>query len=336
MRGREGVVDVEVAERRQRLDEIADRSSPRRCGSGCSRAEGYRRPSSPRPRLRRLRPMQSSAKATGRPSTSRQRRATGFSDMLPGRAPSAGRNGRAGSTLPPLSAISLIVGATRSNARVVGDLAVLHRHVEVDAHEHALALDVGVVERAEALMRAGAPRGRIFAASHRATEDGGEEPRSTHRSVSQSEFRPRRSRRTRRPSASTPLAHDDESSRLQRRVGHARHRRLDLVAGRGSDPGLGASRISAVDPRRLVRRSRESWSRPLAESSRAGSGRLPPSGGRSRAHGSPTAAAQLLDARGVGTGSKRRLDAVRGRGHRAMGLAALRLRVRESSGSRPI
>ena len=31
----------------------------------------------------------------------------------------------------------------------VGDLAVLDRHVEVDAHEHAFALDVGLIERAE-------------------------------------------------------------------------------------------------------------------------------------------------------------------------------------------
>ena len=32
----------------------------------------------------------------------------------------------------------------------VGDLAVLHRHVEVDAQQHALALDVGLIEGAEA------------------------------------------------------------------------------------------------------------------------------------------------------------------------------------------
>ena len=35
------------------------------------------------------------------------------------------------------------------NAGNVRDLAVLHRHVEIDAHEYALALYVGVVERAE-------------------------------------------------------------------------------------------------------------------------------------------------------------------------------------------
>ena len=35
------------------------------------------------------------------------------------------------------------------DARGVGDLAVLHRHVEIDAHEHALAGQVGRVEGAE-------------------------------------------------------------------------------------------------------------------------------------------------------------------------------------------
>ena len=35
------------------------------------------------------------------------------------------------------------------DASRVGDLAVLGRHVEIDAHEHALAPDVGLIERAE-------------------------------------------------------------------------------------------------------------------------------------------------------------------------------------------
>ena len=38
------------------------------------------------------------------------------------------------------------------DARRVGDLAVLHRHVEIDAHEHALAGDVSLIERAEVRM----------------------------------------------------------------------------------------------------------------------------------------------------------------------------------------
>ena len=36
----------------------------------------------------------------------------------------------------------------RADARVVGDAAVLERHVQVGAHEHALAGDVGVADRA--------------------------------------------------------------------------------------------------------------------------------------------------------------------------------------------
>ena len=35
------------------------------------------------------------------------------------------------------------------DARNVGDFAIVHRHVEIDAHQHALALHVGVVEAAE-------------------------------------------------------------------------------------------------------------------------------------------------------------------------------------------
>src|SRR5439155_9774884 len=38
--------------------------------------------------------------------------------------------------------------------RWVGDLAVLHRHVEIDAQQHALALHVGLVERAKSGHRA--------------------------------------------------------------------------------------------------------------------------------------------------------------------------------------
>src|ERR1043165_3284894 len=35
------------------------------------------------------------------------------------------------------------------DARCIGDLAVLHRHVEVDAHEHALAGEICLIERFE-------------------------------------------------------------------------------------------------------------------------------------------------------------------------------------------
>jgi hypothetical protein len=37
----------------------------------------------------------------------------------------------------------------RSMRVAVGDHAVLHRHVEIDAHQHAFALHVDVVEGAE-------------------------------------------------------------------------------------------------------------------------------------------------------------------------------------------
>ena len=36
------------------------------------------------------------------------------------------------------------------DARRIGDLAILHRHVEVDAHQHALAGDISGIEGAEA------------------------------------------------------------------------------------------------------------------------------------------------------------------------------------------
>jgi hypothetical protein len=36
------------------------------------------------------------------------------------------------------------------DARHVGDMAVPHRHVEVGAHQHALASYIGLIERLEA------------------------------------------------------------------------------------------------------------------------------------------------------------------------------------------
>ena len=52
-------------------------------------------------------------------------------------------------TLPPLSDDLADGRRDALDARRVGDLAVLHRHVEIDAHQHALALDVDVIEGAE-------------------------------------------------------------------------------------------------------------------------------------------------------------------------------------------
>ena len=56
-------------------------------------------------------------------------------------------------TLPPLPASSLMVGAISLDAGCVGDLAVLHRHVEVHAQQHALSFNVGVVEAAKSRHR---------------------------------------------------------------------------------------------------------------------------------------------------------------------------------------
>ena len=42
-----------------------------------------------------------------------------------------------------------MVGATRSSLCRIGDAAVFHGHVEVDAQQHALALYVDVIEGAE-------------------------------------------------------------------------------------------------------------------------------------------------------------------------------------------
>ncbi len=52
-------------------------------------------------------------------------------------------------TLPPLSAISVIAGAARSMRVEFSDDAVLHRHIEVNAHQDAFPLYVNVVEGAE-------------------------------------------------------------------------------------------------------------------------------------------------------------------------------------------
>ncbi len=75
--------------------------------------------------------------------------ATGFSEFFGDRGPWGGRNARAGSPCRRLSEISVMVGRDAFETRGVGDLAVLHRHVEVDAHENAFSLHVDIVEGAE-------------------------------------------------------------------------------------------------------------------------------------------------------------------------------------------
>ena len=94
-------------------------------------------------------PTQSSAKATGRPSTADSAGTTCFSEKA-GSGPPFGRPKWASRmTLPPLSGDLGDGRRDGADAGVVGDLAVGHRDVEVDADEHALALHVGLVERAE-------------------------------------------------------------------------------------------------------------------------------------------------------------------------------------------
>ena len=68
VRGGEGVVDEDVAQRGELLGEVADRSFPRRHGSGCFPAAAPRRPSARRRPPSAFGPTQSSAKATGRPT----------------------------------------------------------------------------------------------------------------------------------------------------------------------------------------------------------------------------------------------------------------------------
>ena len=86
--------------------------------------------------------MQSAAKATGLPSSSPSLSATGFRLNL-----------RIGPALGPAemrddddagAALGQVLQARHQplQPRRVGDLAVLDRHVEIGAHQHALALDV--------------------------------------------------------------------------------------------------------------------------------------------------------------------------------------------------
>ena len=178
MRGGERVVDPEVAELGERRRRTPDRSSPRPCGSGCSPGRGCRRASfAPRPRLSAFAPMQSSANATGPIARSARRRRRPASAILRVGRPSAGRNARAGSPCRPCSAISVMVGATPLDAGRVGDLAVLHRHVEVDAKEDGLPFTSADVEGAEVgigtslmqqafALRRGRRRSERFQAAH--------------------------------------------------------------------------------------------------------------------------------------------------------------------------
>ena len=96
VRGGKSVVDEDVAILRRAVRRRPDRSFPRPCGSGCSRAAGCRRRQSWPRASAATGPMQSLAKATGRPMIRRRRRRSAPA-RIPARArPSAGRNAQAG------------------------------------------------------------------------------------------------------------------------------------------------------------------------------------------------------------------------------------------------
>ena len=147
MRRREGVVAIDVPERRQRQPRTPDRSPPRPCGSACSPAAARRppaaRPPPPPPPARRS----PAAKATGWPSAASSAGSSHLQAHL-----------RHDLALRPvemrqqhrLAALAEDVLDRRHDAldpRRVGDPAVLDRHVDVDPGQHDLAFEVHVVER---------------------------------------------------------------------------------------------------------------------------------------------------------------------------------------------
>ena len=144
--GAEGVVDVDVGERAERRRElrVVGRSRPAR--SGRSRAAGSRPARGARRSAWALGPTTSCANATAAPSElAPDAAATGASEGRVG--PPLGRpRWLARITLAPRLAQVLDRRQRRADARVVGDRAVLERDVEVDADEHAPAVDLDVVE----------------------------------------------------------------------------------------------------------------------------------------------------------------------------------------------
>ena len=118
-----------------------------------------------------------SAKPTGRPSTCAVASAIGSSENS-GAGPSLGRPKWASRmTLAPLPDEFGDGRRDALDAGGVGDLAVGDRHVEVDAHQHALAADVAdVVERLEG-GHAGPFRWKIAGTIPRSDDDARLEPR---------------------------------------------------------------------------------------------------------------------------------------------------------------
>ena len=117
--------------------------------SGCFPAAAPRHPSAP---SRRFRPPARRNPRRRQPGGRSPRPAagtTGFSDMDGTTLPLGRSKWLSTITRAPLSANSRMVGAWRAMRGGVGHLAVGHRHIEVGAQQHALALDIQPVERAE-------------------------------------------------------------------------------------------------------------------------------------------------------------------------------------------
>ncbi len=141
VRGGEGIVDVDSRRLRgDRLGELGVVLLLARARSACSRGWRYRP-------ARRM-PIDCSTTAPGNlgnehdlaaehrcsaPDDQRQRHGSSRA------RPWAGRSGRAAGRSRPCRRVRAIVGSGGAHARVVGDRAVLHRQVEVDADQRDLA-----------------------------------------------------------------------------------------------------------------------------------------------------------------------------------------------------
>ena len=149
MRRGKRVVDIDIAERGERLREIRIVRLLAGVEAQVFEERDLARARAPRRRARASGPMQSSAKVTGRPPSARLSGGT------------SGRSEHAGS--PPsgrpkcdITTNSRALGDQLLDGRRqpldpgrVGDLAVLDRHVEIGAQQHPLAGDVEIVEDSE-------------------------------------------------------------------------------------------------------------------------------------------------------------------------------------------
>ena len=154
VRGGEGVVDPDVAELCQRRRRTPDRSSPLPCGSACSRGRAMSPSFMAATAFSATSPMQSSAKATGRPITC----ASGCGNRLQRLLRIAALRPAEMREQDHLAALVGDLGDGRRHALdagEVGDPAAFHRDVEIDAQKDALALHVDVVEGFEGLGHAG-------------------------------------------------------------------------------------------------------------------------------------------------------------------------------------